>query len=389
VAPLSLLFRDHADRDLHGGPIFEPHSSRALRLIAVSVVVAFGLIPCSGDAAPAERSGTPTLLQLIGQKLVVRMDGRRPTASLLARARRGRIGGVIIHGFNFDSPADLRAITGALQRAAAAGGQPPLLIAVDQEGGPVKVVSWIPPSVSPREIGASGSGATALREGRATAVGLRELGINVDLAPVGDVPSSRRSFLYRQGRTWSFSSPRTARLAGWFSVGLGRSGVLATAKHFPGLGHATRDTDHFVVRIAATKAALAPGLRPFRTAVADHVPVIMLSNGIYTAYDPWNAAGWSRTIGTHLLRGQLGFRGVTITDSLDGAAHQRGTTSSALAVRAARAGTDLLLVTGSEPTSENAYRAVLHAAAEGRIDRARLAASYRRILALKATLRTD
>jgi beta-N-acetylhexosaminidase len=340
----------------------------------------------SGSAAPAARSPAPTLQQLIGQKLVVRMDGTTPSAPLLARARLGQIGGVIIHGFNFDSAADLRAITRRLQGAATAGGQPPLLIAVDQEGGPVKVVPWIPPSVSPRQMGAVGSVGTALQQGRATGAALRELGINTDLAPVGDVPASRVSFLYQQGRTWSFGVRRTATLAEWFAIGLRGRGVLATAKHFPGIGRATRDTDRSVVRIGGTKATLAPGLKPFRAAVADRVPLIMLSNAIYPAYDRWNAAGWSRAIGTYLLRGQLRFRGATITDSLDGAAHQRGTPSSTLAVRAARAGTDLLLVTGSEPASRDAYSAVLHAASAGRIDRARLLASYRRILAAKATL---
>jgi beta-N-acetylhexosaminidase len=355
-----------------------------LRCAAV-FLTATGLMSVAGSA-PASDTGIPQLQQLIGQKLVVRMDGTTPSASLLARARLGQIGGVIIHGFNFHSRAKLRAITRRLQAAARSGGQPPLLIAVDQEGGSVKVVPWIPPTLSTSQMGASGSGGTALAQGEATGEALRELGINTDFAPVADVPVTSSSFLHRQGRTWSFSAHRTARLSGWFGIGLGRSRVIATTKHFPGLGRARRDTDHYVVRIGAAKATLAPGLEPFRTAVANRVPLIMLSNAIYTAYDPWNAAGWSRAIGTYLLRRQLGFRGVTITDSLDGAAHQRGTTSTALAVRAATAGTDLLLITGSEPTSQNAYRTVLGAAAEGRIDRKRLLASYRRILALKATL---
>ena len=355
--------------------------------LAVASLAAVGLIALDGSAAPASKGQAPTLQQLIGQKLVVRMDGTAPSRSLLARARLGEIGGVIVHPNNFDSPAGLRSITGKLQRAAVSGGQPPLLIGVDQEGGEVKTVSWIPPSLSPTQMGALGSGGTALRQGRATGAALLRLGINTDFAPVADVPASRASFLYRQGRTWSFRAHRTARLSGWFAIGLGRGGALATAKHFPGIGRATRNTDRYVVRIGATKATLAPGLKPFRTAVSDHVPLVMLSNAIYAAYDQWNAAGWSRTIGTSLLRGRLGFRGVTITDSLDGAANARGKPVSALAVRAARAGSDLLLVTGSEPSSKNAYRAVLRAATEGRIDRGRLLVSYRRILALKAGLR--
>jgi beta-N-acetylhexosaminidase len=319
---------------------------------------------------------------MIGQKLVVSMDGTWPSASLLARARYGRIGGVLIHAFNFTSATRLRAVARRLQQAAAAGGRPRLLIAVDQEGGPVKTVSWIPPTLSPRRMGELGSSARARRQGRRTGVALRGLGITTDFAPVADVPASRYSFMYEQGRTWSFSARRTARLSAAFALGLADGHALATMKHFPGLGYARRNTDDAVVRITATKAQLAPGLRPYRR-VADGVPLVMLSNAVYTTYDRHNAAGWSRALGTTLLRKGLGFDGVTITDSLDAAAHARGVPTARLAVRAAAAGTDLLLVTGSESASRSVYRSLLAAAADGRIGRGRLAASYRRITALK------
>ena len=87
--------------------------------------------------APEPAAAAPSLRHLIGEKLVVSMDGTSPSASLLDRARRGRIGGVIIHGFNFSSAAQLRNIASKLQKAAVDGGQPKLLIAVDQEGGSV------------------------------------------------------------------------------------------------------------------------------------------------------------------------------------------------------------------------------------------------------------
>ena len=92
-------------------------------------------------------------------------------------------------------------------------------------------------------------------------------------------------------------------------------------KHFPGLGFATKNTDGAVVDILQSKALLAAGLRPYRTAIAHDIPMIMLSNATYAAYDKVNAAGWSSAIGTTLLRHDLGFKGVTITDSLDGTAH--------------------------------------------------------------------
>jgi len=337
------------------------------------------------SAAPALQP-VPELSQLVGEKLVVSMDGTTPSASLLARARRGTIGGVLIHGDNFRTGAQLRGITAKLQAAAAEGAQRKLLIAVDQEGGPVKTVSWIPPTLSPRRMGDLGSTETARAQGRKTGVALRDLGINVDFAPVADVPVSTSSFMYEQGRTWSFGAVKTARLANAFVLGLRDGGALATMKHFPGLGFATRNTDDHLVVISATKTQLAPGLKPYRLAVADHVPLIMLSNAVYSAYDRGSAAGWSRAIAKTLLRRELGFRGVTITDSLDAAARARGVATDPLAIRSARAGTDLILLTGSEAASREVYAALFQAASDGRIERASLDASYRRIAALKAGL---
>jgi beta-N-acetylhexosaminidase len=360
---------------------------------ALVTAAAIGVFMLTASPAPAPllspESTAPTVAQLIGQKLVVSMQGTTTSASLLRRARRGKIGGVIVHSTNFRSAASLRALTTKLQQAAASGGRPPLLIAVDQEGGPVKTISWIPPTRSPREMGQLGSSDVARRQGRRTGVALLDLGVNVDFAPVADVPASTASFMYLQGRTWSFSARRTSRLSNAFARGLADGGALASMKHFPGLGFAKLNTDTHVVRISATARQLSPGLRPYRAALANGVPLVTLSNAVYEAYDRGHAAGWSREIGTNLLRGQLGFRGVTITDSLDGAAHARGIPVDWLAVRAARAGTDLLLLTGSETASRSAYRSLLAAVADGRIRLARLQASYDRILALKAGSERD
>jgi len=235
-------------------------------------------------------------------------------------------------------------------------------------------------------MGRLGSSDTARRQGRKTGAALLDLGVNTDFAPVADVPASTSSFMYQQGRTWSFGSRKTARLADAFALGLGDGGVLATMKHFPGLGIATRNTDDFVVHIGATKSRLAPGLRPYRRAVADGIPLVMLSNATYRAYDRSHAAGWSRAIGTTLLRGQLAFHGVTITDSLDAAAGARGVPTDALALKAAKAGTDLLLLTGSEAASRSVFRSLLGAAEAGQIPTGRLTASYHRIVALKTGL---
>jgi beta-N-acetylhexosaminidase len=358
------------------------------RLIAAGAIIAALVVasPAGAPLAGVEALTTPTLRQLIGQKLIVSMQGTTPSDSLLSRAHHGKIGGVLIHGSNFSSAAQLRAIVNRLQKAAAAGGQPPLLIAVDQEGGPVKTISWIPPTISPRRMGELDSTQLAHRQGRRTGAALIDLGVNLDLAPVADVPASKASFMYLQGRTWSFRAARTSRLSNAFANGLSDGGALAAMKHFPGLGLAKLNTDSHIVRLSATATQLAPGLKPYRAAVANHVPLVMLSNAVYEAYDGGNAAGWSRAIGTRLLRGELGFKGVTITDSLDGAAHARGIPTNPLAIRAAKAGTDLLLLTGSEAASRSVYKSLLDAATDGTIREARLLASYQRIIALKSTL---
>ena len=338
----------------------------------------------SGSAATA--TGRPTLAQMIGQKLVVRMEGRTPSADLLGRIRRGEIGGVILFGANITTKAALITLTHSLRAAARAGGQPPLLIAVDQEGGTIKRIPWAPPTLSPPQMGRLGKTSVARAQGSSTGTALLGLGINVDFAPVADVPSSTSSFMYLQGRTFSFSSTTTAALSDAFASGLTSARVMPSMKHFPGLGRATANTDAHVVTIKASKTTLAPGLRPYRTAIAHDIPMIMLSNATYTAYDSHNAAGWSHAISVDLLRGDLAFDGVTITDSLDGAAAARGLPTWQLAVRAADAGTDMILATGSEATTKTVYAKLLGLAKGGFIPRSTLIDSYDRILALKAGL---
>ncbi|HEX5823689.1 MAG TPA: glycoside hydrolase family 3 N-terminal domain-containing protein [Candidatus Limnocylindrales bacterium] len=328
----------------------------------------------------------PTMAQLIGQKLVVRMEGATPSADLLGRIRRGEVGGIVLFGPNITTPTALVALTTKLRAAAAAGGQPRLLIAVDQEGGSVKRIPWIPPTLSAPQMGAIARASVALAQGASTAAALHGLGIDVDFAPVADVPASTASFMYRDGRTFSFSAPRTAALADGFATGLESKGVVPAMKHFPGIGFATRNTDVYVDTITASAAALAAGLLPYRLAIGHHIPMIMLSNATYTAYDAHNAAGWSRTIVDTLLRHDLGFTGVTITDSLDGTAKARGLWPRVLAISAARAGTDMILTTGTEASTAGVYATLLRQAQEGTIPLATLRASYDRILDLKAGL---
>ena len=321
---------------------------------------------------------------MIGQKLIVRMEGANPSADLLGRIGRGEVGGVIHFAPNIRSAEALATLTERLHRAATAGGQPPLMIALDQEGGPIKRIPWAPPTMSPPDMGRSGDVSVARSQGASTGAALHELGIDIDFAPVADVPASTGSFMYQAGRTFSLDAATTATLADAFAAGLESAGVLPAMKHFPGIGFATQNTDSHVVEIEASRAALEPGLLPYRTSIGHDIPLIMLSNATYSAYDSDNAAGWSQAIATTLLREDLGFRGVSVTDSLDGTAHARGLSTATLAVRAATAGADMLLLTGSEATTSAIYRTLLDNAENEAIPRAMLLASYDRILALKA-----
>ncbi|HEY7525753.1 MAG TPA: glycoside hydrolase family 3 N-terminal domain-containing protein [Candidatus Limnocylindria bacterium] len=326
------------------------------------------------------------LSALIGQKLVVAMHGTAPSTDLLGRIERGEVGGVILFGANIRSAVQLARITRRLQAAASGGGQPRLLITTDQEGGLVRRLPWAPPTLSPPQMGALGSTSVAFAQGRATGHTLACAGVNGNLAPVADVPKTTDSFLYRDGRTWSFDAATTARLADAFARGAVAGSNVPAMKHFPGLGRATRNTDSSVVTLGASAAQLAPDLKPYRTAIGHDIPMIMLSNATYRAYDRYRAAGWSRAISIGLLRDTLGFRGVSITDSLNGTAAARGVSPTSLAVKAAVAGTDMILLTGSESASSATYRALLNAALAGDLPTVRLRASYERILALKAAL---
>jgi beta-N-acetylhexosaminidase len=232
---------------------------RAVAAACLALVLAGG--------APARETATPTLAQLVGQKLVVSMNGTTPSASLLRRVRRGDVGGVIVHRFNFGSSAQLRRITRTLQRAAVAAGRPKLLMAVDQEGGRVKTVLWAPPTLPPARIGAR-----AGEQGRRTGAALRALGVNVDLAPVADLPASRASAVYRQGRTWSFDAQETARRAAAFARGLRGGRVVATTKLSPDWGSPAATPTARSCESPRPSAGW-PGPVPFRRAFRDRVPV--------------------------------------------------------------------------------------------------------------------
>jgi len=366
-------------------PSLEPAEARHRRhaTLAIAVPVLAALVSLAPSAGRPSTFAGPTLSELVGQRLVVGFRGTTPTAALLARVRRGEVAGVILFGGNVTSASQLRSLSARLQAAARAGGRPPLLVTADQEGGEIRRLPWAGPVAPAAELGRS-SPSSVRRVAREVGRSLRADGVNVDLAPVADVPVTG-SFMAAEDRTFSATPAGVGVLATAFATGLADAGVASAVKHFPGIGRALRSTDRSAVTLTAPRSALDRDLAPFRRAITAGVPIVMLSNASYSAFGAAPAA-WSTRIQA-VLRRDLGFRGVTITDALDAAAATRGRTVSRVAGLALRAGVDLVLLTGSEESSDAVFRALLGQVTDGAVSAASLQRSYDRVLALKRDLR--
>jgi len=334
----------------------------------------------SGPRCPAEIAADPR--RLAGQTLVVRMEDEA-TDDLVRAARRGEIGGVIIFPVALDDPADLVPELERLQRASSRGGNPPLLVMTDQEGGGVKRFPTAPPQRAPIQLGESGTPRDSRLEGQATGNFLAGIGINVDLAPVVDVPEHEESAM--ASRAFGDDPGTVARLGLAFGRGLRDEGVEAVPKHFPGLGRAPISTDAGAVTIGARRGQLRRDLAPFEEAVEQGFVMIMVGLAAYPALGSDQPAALSRELVDGLLRQDLGFEGVAMTDDLEApAVAGSGYDERQAAVAASRAGIDLLLYAlgGGEDALEGMVRAIRG----GRLDPATLEASCARITALKAAL---
>lgn len=304
------------------------------------------------------------------------MDGTWPSGELLDAIRGGRIGGIILFQPNISS--GLPSAISAMQRAASAGGNPPLLIAVDQEGGAVKRLEG-PPTIDTRSIQTA---RTASTQGRLTGRFLKSLGFNVDLAPVSDVTLAPHSFIAAEDRGFAGPPGQVAALTSAFAGGLQASGVAATGKHFPGVGALGIDTDNALSVAPASSSAVDAGLVPFRQLIDSGVDMIMVASAVYPTLDPsGRPADLSPMITGGLLRGQLGFHGVTITDALD-SPPELGGTPGERAVRAAKAGADIILFAPAV-NGPPAFTGLVAAANTHKLSRSRLERSYARIVDLK------
>jgi len=361
-------------------------------VVAVAAAVAGAITGAGEDAgapapagaalpAPCRGSGGEAWRRLAGQRLIVRTDGT-PDRALLRRARSGEIAGVVV--FPGEGLAEGRIRTGLrqLQRAAASGGQLPLVVATDQEGGPVERFPEGPPLRAPLDLGRGGDPADARLEGQATGNFLRRLGINTNLAPVLDVPASPDAAISL--RAFGRDADQVSRLGLAFASGLEQARVLATAKHFPGLGRSLLNTDFSPSVLDASRRELRDDLRPFRAAISDGVPLMMVANAAYPALGSRDPAALDPGVVTGLLRERLGYDGVAISDDLEAGAISVSLDPPEAGERAAGAGVDLLLF--ATTAAPRVHERLAGALARERLDRVAARESCARVVALREGL---
>jgi beta-N-acetylhexosaminidase len=359
----------------------------ARRNLLLTAVVAFALGMVGADALDRSSGSLATpsmphgkeavdelsLRQQVGQLIVLSFAGTMPPEYVRDALRERRAAGVILFRGNVTGPAQLRALTGRLRRD---GVRP--IVAVDQEGGEIRILSWAPPYVSAPEqavAGTAGSGA------RKAARALRAAGITVTLAPVADVPSVPGAAL--RSRAFSSAPGKASDAVRAAVIGWRAGGIASTAKHFPGLGAAKINTDHASVTVRRARAQLEKtDLPPFEAAIRAGVPLVMIGHARYPALDRERIASQSRKIIGGLLRGQLGFRGVVVTDSMEAQASLATGDITTVSERAVRAGADLVLLTGRGSYTP-VYRHLLAVARRSASFRVRVQESAARVLALK------
>jgi beta-N-acetylhexosaminidase len=364
-------------------------------LVSVALVLRVGHVARSADVssvAQAPVSGsTLSAQQLAGQRVIFSYTGVVPPPALVAEIRAGEAAGVIFFGGNVSSERQIKGVIGELQRAATQSPvKEPLLMMTDQEGGQVRRLPGAP-ALSEQQIGESPNAVSVAEQaGRGAGLNLAGVGINVNLAPVLDVYRAPGDFIDRYGRSYSSNPREVSELAAAFIGAQQQAGVAATAKHFPGLGAATRteDTDAEPVTLHVALASLrAVDELPYQAAISAGVRLVMVSWATYPALDPRHPAGLSSVVVQRELRKRLRFSGVTITDALEAGALQAFGTTSNRAVLAAGAGMDLLLCASQSPTQgSSAVNALAAALTSGKLNRSAFTASVDRILALRRSL---
>ena len=336
--------------------------SRHIRTIVVALVAgttaAAGLVAPGVSASASPRTARQvldqmTLRQQVGQLFMVGTPATSASTATLGTITRRHVGSVILTGRSHAGVAATADVSAALQARATASATDGvrLFVATDQEGGEVQVLSGPGFSSMPTALVQGGWSLTRLHDEAATwGSQLRGAGVNLDLAPVLDTVPSPRAAAHNPPIGWydrefGYTTRRVGNHGRAFLNGMGAAGLATSGKHFPGLGrvHANTDTTSGVTDTVTRRHD--PYFAPFQEAVRAGLPVMMMSTAYYSRLDPKRPAAFSPYIIGTILRGDLGFRGVVISDSL-GTPQVSKWSPGARAVKFVHAGGDIALITG-------------------------------------------
>lgn len=305
---------------------------------------------------------------------------------------RHPVGGLIYMRQNLESKEQVQTMFSNFQEISLARTGLVALLCVDEEGGTVTSVGGTKSLGIPRiehmaEIGERNQPDEAFRMGEFVGDYLSELGFNVDFAPVADVLSNPENNVVRK-RSFGADPALVTAMAAAFSDGLQSKGILSTYKHFPGHGATAGDTHKGYSYTEKTLEELkACEFIPFADGVQREVPLIMIGHiSLPEVVGDDTPASLSPYIVNTLLREEMGYNGIIVTDALAMGAIVREYSSDAAAVKALEAGADILLL---PENFELAYQGVLNAVHEGRVSEQRIDESLRRIIRQKLRLKEN
>ena len=344
--------------------------------------------------------GQPDLRAKIAQMLLVGFRGLtvKDAPETVADIRDRGLGGILLFDYdaptkrydrNVASPAQLKALVNGLRAEASI----PLLVAIDEEGGQVdrlKARYGFPTTVSEADLGARDDAAYTRKRAKAIGGTLSGLGIDLDLAPVVDLDVNPTNPIIGALERAFSADPKVVTSQGLaYLAGLHDAGVAGTLKHFPGHGSSTADTHLGWVDI--TKTWTEQELIPFREIVAaGATDAVLVAHVFDSDLDPTYPASLSSAVIDGMLRGDLGFDGVVITDDLQMGAIRQEYGYETAVERAILAGADILTIANEQVYEPGVVATTIDiietAVTAGRIDPARIDASWQRISSLKARL---
>ena len=364
------------------------HPAKIVRACAIC----FGLLLFAGGCAPKryddEARGVTAGLDLdcmIGQMIMAAVPGRKMNRTVDSLLTRYRLGGVILFGHNISDSNGLAQFIARMQECAIDSYGVPLFVSIDQEGGRViRITEGVTQFPGAMAAGVGGDPDLAYQWGRVLGLELRRLGVNMNLAPVLDVNNNPSNPVINT-RSFGSDPSLVGRMGASYIRGLQASRCIAVGKHFPGHGDTDLDSHHILPVIRYTMDRLKRvELAPFRDAVKARVDGIMTAHIAYPAIlDGMEPATLSRAFLSGVLRDELGFTGLIITDDLEMKAISGRIEMGEAAVRAVSAGADIILVSSYEKSIPAIFTALRHAVEEGRIPRSRIEESVRRIIEVK------